>query len=165
MKHLLILLIFWTIQDKSTISLRTELLKQSNSKIHIKITATNTDSLNGDNILFYTLDKEDVCMSILNIDFINKEGGKPHEFFPCTWMTDIDRITLNQTNSVILKPGDSYIFNLEIDYDDVSPFLEEGNYSIVTSLDYEVGNFQTDFDNQIFRGYLTSNELELEIKK
>jgi len=141
------------------INLGIKLLSQNKREIKILITATNTNEK--DSILFYTPIEESICMSLLNINFIESETAKIHEYFPCTWMTDIDQITLGKYNSVILKPGESYLLELKMKLKEIAPFLKNTKYFIEANLSYEYGNFVSELKHEIFKGIVKSNRIEI----
>ena len=117
-----------SIHCNAQINLGIQLLSQNKRGMKILITATNTSDK--DSILFYTPIEESICMSLLNINFIGSETGEIHEYFPCTWMTDIDQITLGKYNSVILKPGEPFLLELKMKLKDISPYLKNNKYFI-----------------------------------
>jgi len=76
-------------------------------------------------------------------------------------MTDIDQITLGKYNSVILKPGESYLLELKMKLKEIAPFLKNTKYFIEANLSYEYGNFVSELKHEIFKGIVKSNRIEI----
>ena len=160
---ILIILSFLFLNVKSEISLNIQLLSETDSSINILITATNLSET--DSVLFYKFDTVSFCGSILNIDFIGVDSEKRHEYFPCSWIDDIDRIILRKENSILLLPEQSYEKEFVLKLVDISPFLENDNYFIESFIDYENGNFESEMVYDIFKGYSKSNRIEISNRK
>ncbi|NOU62001.1 hypothetical protein [Marinifilum caeruleilacunae] len=152
---ILLILTSFSIHCHAKINLGIKLLSQNKRAIKILITATNTSEK--DSILFYTPNKEDICMSLLSVYFIEQETKKIHEYFPCSWITDLDHINIVKANSTLLHPGQSYEFELNMKRKDISPFLKKNKYDIEVSLSYNYANFVSQLKHEIFKGDLKSN--------
>lgn len=160
---ILIILSFLFLNVKAEIRLNIQLLSETDTSFNVLIKATNISET--DSFLFYQFDKESLCGAILNIDFINAKTEKIHEYFPCEWIYDIDRIILGKENSILLLPNESFEKEFILNLEDISPFLENDIYIIEVSINYENGNFESEMDYDIFKGYSKSNSIEISNSK
>jgi len=165
MKKTLILIIlgFLFLNLKAEIRLNIQLLSETDTSINVLIKATNISET--DSLLFYQFDKESLCGAILNIDFINVSNDRTHEYFPCEWIDDIDRIILRKTNSILLLPNESFEKEFVLNLSDISPYLENEIYFIEAFIDYKNGNFESEMDYDIFKGFSKSNRIEISVRK
>ena len=111
------------------------------------------------NCTYDEYDNESFCGAILNIDFFSAKNEKRHEYSPCLEIYDIDRIILGRENSILLLPKESFEKEFVLYFSDISPFLENDNYYIKAFIEYENGNFVSEMDYDIFKGYSKSNRL------
>lgn len=159
----IMLIPFLSFKCYAQLDLKIHLLSQNKSTITLKLTSTNRSS--NDTILFYVPEESMLCMSLLQINFVNIQNGDNHEYSPCTTIYDIDRILLDKENSFLLLPNDSDSVNMELKLKDVSPYLKKGRYKVIVSLAYEYRNLEHQLDSEldypIFRGAVKSNEIEI----
>lgn len=137
-----------------------EVLSKNEDNIAIRFILTNISS---DTILFYKPVEQSICMSILNIAFIEVGNLNKHEYFPCEEIMDIDQIILYQSNSVLIVPKGSYSSVININRKNISPYLKKERYKLLVSLNYENGNFEagSNMGYLIYRGTTISNEVTI----
>jgi hypothetical protein len=153
------LVFFLSLSCHGQIKLGLEVLLETRDSIKIKITSTNTSTT--DTLIFYTPTEESFCVTVINIDFIQIGTNKEHSYFPCDWIADLDHILLNNSNSVLIPPSDSFSFNMSLDKKGIRPHLKKGKYRMKASLNYGYGNFKLESDSKhsVFNGNATSNDL------
>lgn len=141
------------------VKLELELLSESKDAINIRLTSTNTSSI--DTLLFYKPTAESFCATVISIDFRQTGTNKEHAYYPCTEILDLDHILLHKSNSILIPPTDAYVFEISLKKKEISPYLIKGEYSMQASLYYGYGNFKSVLEPKysIYRGTTTSNEV------
>lgn len=149
--------------SNAEVGLKIKLLSKKDSAIKLLITASNTSEIN--TLLFYKPTEKSFCMSLIDIFFIGRQTGKRHEYDKCKVIYDIDQITLDIKNSILILPGESFQIEIKINLKDISPSLENAEYFIETNLSYEYGNFVSESEYKIFKGFAKSNRILINNKK
>ncbi len=111
--------------SKKNINIEIIECKSSNSDILVSILISNNSK---DIIKTYVPQIYDLCNGIFKITF--KDDSKPyyiHNVFPCNWVTDLDLIIVNDSNSITLKSNDKYQQNLIINKKFILPKLQKGS--------------------------------------
>ncbi len=154
-----VIIYFLSLSCHGQIKLELEVQSETRDSIKINITSTNTSTT--DTLIFYTPTESSFCVRVINIDFIQVGTNKEHSYFPCDWISDLDHILLNNSNSVLIPPSDSFSFIMNLNKQEISPHLKRGKYKMKASLNYGYGNFKLESDSKhsVFHGNVTSNDL------
>jgi len=92
---------------------------KTNISFSLKITNVSNDS-----IMTYLPKKNDICLQLFKVRFIDLENMDEHELAPCKWYADLDHIKLNGKNTLSLKPNGFYCQKYDFVKKDISPKIK-----------------------------------------
>jgi len=123
-------------------------------RIALTCQLTNADSAQ----TFYKPTTWDYCARLSFLTMRDAKTRKEASYFPCTYVLDLDHVTLTATNTVVLPPGGSYTFTQYLNASHIRPYLLKGHtyaLSFAFNHQYLCGGRNC----QAFRGMLRSNTI------
>lgn len=163
MKIVLYIIIFFLLGstssacEKEDISIKITNCNITNTDVVIQLLISNNSK---DTVRTYAPQISDICNNILKINFKSTSLAKyDYTFFPCEWIADIDLIKLNEANSILLPPGNTYQQELTINKNDIAPLKRNNTYKVQVEWLFEDINFNSD---DVFNNNIKSNEFKFD---
>lgn len=120
----------------------------------------NNHCTNG--IYIYKPLEADINYGVLKLFIKNVDSCKRHEIIPIGSEGDLAGIIITSRNSIFLNRNEGFTKTFQFGLNEISPYLEKGDYLIYAM--YLLEDIHLETDLEIFRGNLSSNKCILKFK-
>ena len=110
-------------------------------------------------VAFYKPDLNNICDGIIGFDLETDNGIK--DYFPCTYINQLDSIAINCANAFFLDYEETFEFNLELQ---LFEYLKSSK-RIRCYIDYDYDIYFSDIEvkTNIFKGFLSSDFVTIQL--